>query len=122
MSEAKEMSAPVLAWVYRVGYPETDVLTTTDDVLVTALVRRYGGRWAVEIWTSRDDEDDAPEHRISRAILDIDVPRADPIPPADADLRGADFTGAYRSSSDPPIPGWRLVDGRLERGVAAPRE
>ena len=40
---------------------------------------------------------------------------------AGADLTGADLTGAYfggahRRSSDPPIPGWVLTDGRLRAG------
>ena len=31
-----------------------------------------------------------------------------------ADLRGANLRGADRSSDHPPVPGWRVVDGRLE--------
>lgn len=30
-------------------------------------------------------------------------------------LIGADLTGARRDANDPPIPGWRVGDGRLVR-------
>ena len=32
-----------------------------------------------------------------------------------SDLRVANLSGAYRVSIDPPIPGWPVTDGRLER-------
>ena len=33
-------------------------------------------------------------------------------------LRGADLRGAWRWSDDPAVPGWRRVDGRLQREVS----
>ena len=33
----------------------------------------------------------------------------------DADLRDADLDGARRDPSDPAVPGWAVVDGRLRR-------
>jgi len=32
-----------------------------------------------------------------------------------ASIEGTDFTAAYRSEYDPPIPGWVVVNGHLER-------
>lgn len=36
-----------------------------------------------------------------------------------AEVIGADLTGARRYPSDPPIPGWVVVDGRLHREAAS---
>ena len=34
-----------------------------------------------------------------------------------ADLAGVDLTGVYRNSDDPPVPGWRVVDGRMTKAA-----
>ena len=38
-----------------------------------------------------------------------------------ADLTGANLTGARRDPSDPAIPGWAVVDGRLTRCARNPK-